>query len=156
MHANFNLELAQSTAQIAFFSYRDAASMKTLAVVTMFFLPGSFISALFSTNCFEWNSVDLRSSTIGVKTTPQMSLYWAITIPLTVVTFVLYFLWLALQKRERDNMVKDQMQQRDFGDLRLERTMTPASLEEAEARKLSRRAMTMLEKRGSAPGGLTW
>jgi hypothetical protein len=68
----------------------------------------------------------------------------------------LYFLWLALQKRERDNMVKDQMQQRDFGDLRLERTMTPASLEEAEARKLSRRAMTMLEKRGSAPGGLTW
>lgn len=123
--------------------------MKTLAVVTMFFLPGSFISALFSTNCFEWAAVDLKSSSIGVKATPQMSLYWAITIPLTVLTFSLYFLWLAFQKRERDNMVKDQKRQKAMGDLRLERSMTPKSLEEAEDRKLARRRMTILEKRGS-------
>ncbi|KAF5127516.1 hypothetical protein E5D57_008449 [Metarhizium anisopliae] len=142
-HANFNLELSRSTEQIAFFSYRDAASMKTLAVVTMFFLPGSFISALFSTNCFEWAGVDLRSGSIGVKPTPQMSLYWAITIPLTGLTFVLYVVWLAFQKRERDNMVKDQMRGRDGGDLRLDRSMVPESLEEAEDRKLARTRMTI-------------
>jgi hypothetical protein len=148
--------LSQSTEQIAFFSYRDAASMKTLAVVTMFFLPGNFISALFSTNCFEWASVDLTSSSIGVKSTPQMSLYWAITIPLTVLTFCLYFLWLAFQKHERDKMVKVQEKERALFDHELERSLTPKSLEEAEDRKLARRRMTMMEKRASTFGRQSW
>lgn len=133
--------------------------MKTLAVVTMFFLPGSFISALFSTNCFEWAGVDLKSSSMGVKTTPQFGLYWAITLPLTVMTFVLYFVWLAFQKRERDRMVQHQEQkqgQRNLDGLQLERSFTPKSLEEAEGRKLARRRMTMMEKRHSTFGGRSW
>lgn len=97
-----NYQLSHHMSQTAEFSYRDAASMKTLAVVTMFFLPGSFVSALFSTELFAWDSVDQRASTIGVPTTPQLTLYWAVTIPLTVLTFLLYFLWLWYQKRERE------------------------------------------------------
>lgn len=76
--------------------------MKTLAVVTMFFLPGSFISALFSTSLFDWDSRDLLSKSMGVNTTPQFGLYWVITIPLTVITFLLYFLWLWFLKRDLD------------------------------------------------------
>ncbi|KAL7939864.1 hypothetical protein V8C35DRAFT_287912 [Trichoderma chlorosporum] len=41
-----NLDLAES-------QHRDSLSMKTLAIVTMVFLPGSFISALFSTSMFD-------------------------------------------------------------------------------------------------------
>lgn len=74
--------------------------MKTLAIVTMFFLPGSFISAIFSMPMFEWGDIDKSSSNIGVGLMPQFSLYWAITVPLTVATFILYFLWLRAQKRE--------------------------------------------------------
>lgn len=47
--AMHNIKLSKATHEIASFSYRDSASMKTLAVVTMFPLPGSFIFALFST-----------------------------------------------------------------------------------------------------------
>lgn len=101
-----NYKLSHHMSQTAEFSYRDAASMKTLAVVTMFFLPGSFVSALFSTDLFAWDDLNSSSSAIGVPTTPQMTLYWAVTIPLTVVTFVLYFLWLWYQKNERKRNFK--------------------------------------------------
>lgn len=49
---------------------------------------------------FQWDKVDKESSEIGVKLLPQFNLYWAITVPLTVVTFMLYFVWLWFQKRE--------------------------------------------------------
>ncbi|KAK0385987.1 hypothetical protein NLU13_5706 [Sarocladium strictum] len=108
--AFLNYKLSHHMAQIAEFSYRDAASMKTLAVVTMFFLPGSFVSALFSTQLFAWDNVDQHSNSIGVPTTPQLTLYWAVTIPLTVLTFTLYFLWLWYQKRERERNFKTDAQ----------------------------------------------
>lgn len=74
--------------------------MKTLAIVTMFFLPGSFISAIFSMPMFDWSDIDKSSTSIGVGLMPQFSLYWVITVPLTVATFALYFLWLRAQKKE--------------------------------------------------------
>lgn len=49
---------------------------------------------------FEWDQVDKASSSIGVGLLPQFGLYWAITVPLTVATFVLYFAWLLFLKRE--------------------------------------------------------
>lgn len=78
--------------------------MKTLAFVTMFFLPGSFVAALFSTNCFGWDNLDPEDSSIGVPSTPQFKLYWAITIPMTVLTFLLYFAWLGFQVYQRNKM----------------------------------------------------
>ncbi|KAF5022414.1 hypothetical protein F66182_5554 [Fusarium sp. NRRL 66182] len=94
-----------SNSIISISTLRDAASMKTLAFVTMFFLPGSFISALFSTDLFDWENAETGG--IGVPSTPQFRLYWAITIPLTITTFILYFIWAEFssfdrsQKRER-------------------------------------------------------
>ncbi|KAJ4313114.1 hypothetical protein N0V84_009595 [Fusarium piperis] len=95
MSMNYSL----SNTLISISTLRDAASMKTLAFVTMFFLPGSFISALFSTEVFDWDGV--KKGAIGVPATPQFGLYWAITIPLTVVTFLLYFLWAECSSYER-------------------------------------------------------
>ncbi|PNY25415.1 Uncharacterized protein TCAP_04660 [Tolypocladium capitatum] len=137
-----NLKLSQSTHEIAYSSYRDSSSMKTLAVVTMFFLPGSFISALFSTPCFDWAGVDHLSNGIGVKPTPQFSLYWAITIPLTVVTFTLYLVWLWVQKREKNRV---------FG-AKAARLQTDSDgdrdVEEAEGQSLARtRRQTLMARR---------
>ncbi|KAL7959917.1 hypothetical protein V8C34DRAFT_98957 [Trichoderma compactum] len=106
-----NLDLAES-------QHRDSLSMKTLAIVTMVFLPGSFISALFSTSMFDWDSVDPTSNSIGVRTMPQFGLYWAITIPLTFVTFLLYFFWLRMMKQQRDRKKQsfDQLSAEEKGD----------------------------------------
>jgi hypothetical protein len=99
--------VAVTSQEIAVIGQRDAASMKTLAVVTMFFLPGSFISALFSTPLFDWDNVDMSNwSKIHVGTAPQFVLYWLVTVPLTMLTFGLYIMWLKRQRNEREKMVK--------------------------------------------------
>jgi hypothetical protein len=124
--------------------------MKTLAIVTMFFLPGSFISALFSAPFFAWDELNNRDYRhIGVRTTPQFNLYWAITIPITVLTFILYFSWVFYQKYSRSR-----------GDPTLNEKATPTQpplaannnmnnvpiriSSEAERHKLSRRRATLL------------
>ncbi|KAM3556462.1 hypothetical protein MY1884_005047 [Beauveria asiatica] len=99
------IELAKSSHQIARASYRDSSSMKTLAIVTMFFLPGSFVSAMFSMPMFKWDKADPDSSSIGVGLLPQFGLYWVITLPLTIATFCLYLMWLWYLTRQRDREV---------------------------------------------------
>ncbi|OAA51383.1 hypothetical protein BBO_01330 [Beauveria brongniartii RCEF 3172] len=99
------IELAKSSHQIARASYRDSSSMKTLAIVTMFFLPGSFVSAMFSMPMFKWDKANPDSSAIGVGLLPQFGLYWAITLPLTIATFCLYLMWLWYLTRQRDREV---------------------------------------------------
>ncbi|KAK0705473.1 hypothetical protein B0H67DRAFT_498815 [Lasiosphaeris hirsuta] len=90
-------ETASATRSIAKDSLRDSSSMKMLALVAMFFLPGSFVAALFSTPLFEWDEVGAGG--IGVATRPQFVLFWAVAVPLTVLTFVLYGVWIVAQKR---------------------------------------------------------
>jgi hypothetical protein len=95
-------KVAEASREIAVYSYRDASSMKTLAIVTMFFLPGSFISSLFSSQLFDWDSVDKQDwGTISVKATPQWKLYWAVTAPLTLVVFLIYLVGYYLVRRQR-------------------------------------------------------
>ncbi|KAM7198326.1 hypothetical protein V8F33_005117 [Rhypophila sp. PSN 637] len=99
-------ETANATRSIAKDSLQDASSMKMLALVAMFFLPGSFVAALFSAPVFDWDSSTSAGSSagtgaggLGVPTKPGFKLFWAIAVPLTVVTFGLYGMWIWLQKK---------------------------------------------------------
>jgi hypothetical protein len=94
-------ETASATRSIAKDSLQDSSSMKMLALVAMFFLPGSFVAALFSAPLFDWDSANSNSdrSSITVGTKPQFALFWAVAVPLTVVTFGLYAMWIVMQKK---------------------------------------------------------
>ena len=73
--------------------------MKSLAVVTMVFLPGTFVATLFSMPFFDWHgSENLSASGLGI--------YWATAIPLTVVTLSIWIVWTYLQSVQirRQNM----------------------------------------------------
>ncbi|KAK1765327.1 hypothetical protein QBC33DRAFT_612626 [Phialemonium atrogriseum] len=99
---------ASSIRSIAQSSQDDSSSMKMLALVAMFFLPGSFVAALFSTSLFDWDGAarsDDRSS-IGIGLRPQFGLFWAVTLPLTAVTFGLYTVWIISQRRKRKRKEK--------------------------------------------------
>ncbi|KAK4120347.1 hypothetical protein N657DRAFT_625238 [Parathielavia appendiculata] len=94
-------DTASATRSIAASSLQDSSSMKMLALVAMFFLPGSFVAALFSAPLFAWDEA-LASGEIAVATRPQFALFWAVTAPLTAVVFVLYGVWMCIQgRRER-------------------------------------------------------
>ncbi|GAB1312587.1 hypothetical protein MFIFM68171_02797 [Madurella fahalii] len=92
-------DTAKATRSIAASSLQDSSSMKMLALVAMFFLPGSFVAALFSTPLFAWDEA-LGSGSISVGTRPQFALFWAVTAPLTALVFVLYAVWMYVQKKK--------------------------------------------------------
>jgi len=91
-------ETASATRSIAKDSLQDSSSMKMLALVAMFFLPGSFVAALFSAPLFDWEGAT-GSAAIGIGTKPQFKLFWAVAVPLTVGTFALYAMWIVMQKK---------------------------------------------------------
>ncbi|TVY43824.1 hypothetical protein LOCC1_G004859 [Lachnellula occidentalis] len=79
-----NSKIAYTSAMIATESKKDSSAMKAIAVLTMIFLPGTFIATIFAMPLFNWdnNAHPLFND--------NFKYYWAIAIPLTL--FVL-FLW---------------------------------------------------------------
>ncbi|KAH6848419.1 hypothetical protein B0I37DRAFT_163950 [Chaetomium sp. MPI-CAGE-AT-0009] len=91
-------DTASATRSIAASSLQDSSSMKMLALVAMFFLPGSFVAALFSAPLFAWDEA-VAAGGMAVGTRPQFALFWAVTAPLTALVFVLYGVWMCVQSR---------------------------------------------------------
>lgn len=68
----------------------DSNSMKTIAVVTLFFLPGTFISSIFSTGVFDFFARVPEHS----KTTSSWAwIYLLTSILLTAVVLALWLIW---------------------------------------------------------------
>jgi hypothetical protein len=92
---------------IAAASKRDSSAMKTIAVVTMVFLPGAYIAVsgshsftyyklvadcqtqtLFSMSMFNWHAKD------GDKVlSDNFWIYWAFTLPVTALVLLVWATW---------------------------------------------------------------
>ncbi|KAF3911089.1 hypothetical protein AA313_de0205670 [Arthrobotrys entomopaga] len=92
-HQN-EISLAQSHAVAA-----DASAMKSIAIITVLFLPATFVSAIFSMTFFNNNggggsggsSSDMPSSDSDSQTwsvLPQFWIYWAFAVPLTLFAMI--------------------------------------------------------------------
>ncbi|KZO94452.1 hypothetical protein CALVIDRAFT_538907 [Calocera viscosa TUFC12733] len=66
----------------------DSTSMKSIAVLTMFFLPSTLVASLFSMPLFNWNAGPEESVT-GTRAW----IYLAVTLPLTAFVLCLWWLW---------------------------------------------------------------
>ncbi|OBT38898.1 hypothetical protein VE00_10782 [Pseudogymnoascus sp. WSF 3629] len=78
----------------------DSAAVKTISVLGLAFLPGTFICALFSTSFFNFSpgsGTDPQHWTISEK----FWIYWAVAIPLTVATVACWFMWQRLNSSLR-------------------------------------------------------
>ncbi|GAQ09477.1 hypothetical protein ALT_6798 [Aspergillus lentulus] len=71
-------------------SQKDSAMMKTVAFVSMVYLPGTFISGLFGTNFFNLSNDGGAKSWIM---SGNFWLYWVITLPLTLATVLVWASW---------------------------------------------------------------
>ena len=83
---------AEYTAAIAVDGKHDGTAMKTVAILGIVFLPGTFVATLFSLDIFRWGDNDQRK-TSSLTVLPTIWIYWAVTVPLTVVTFLVWALW---------------------------------------------------------------
>lgn len=116
---------AEYTAAIAVDGKRDSIAMKTIAILGIVFLPGTFVAALFSSNMFKWGDADSGESS-SLTVSPSMWIYWAITVPLTVLTFLLWVFWF---RRENHKSSKR---------LTIYRTKPPIESESATAKRIEK------------------
>ncbi|KAL9622121.1 MAG: hypothetical protein Q9160_003464 [Pyrenula sp. 1 TL-2023] len=94
-------EIASDSRLLALAAQRDSLSVKSLAVVTMVFLPGTFVSSLFSIPLFDFDATSpgniYRQSFWG----PRLLVYAIVTVPLMMLTFAVCGLWLYYQSFQR-------------------------------------------------------
>ncbi|KAI5464434.1 hypothetical protein BGZ63DRAFT_377645 [Mariannaea sp. PMI_226] len=83
---------AEYTAAIAVDGKRDSIAMKTISILGIIYLPPSFVATLFSINMFNWGGTDGNESS-SMTVSPNMWVYWAVSVPLTVVTCLVWVLW---------------------------------------------------------------
>lgn len=86
---------AEYTAAIAVDTKRDSIAMKMIAVLGIVFLPGTYIATLLGMNMFTWSDADSEEIS-SLKVSPGMWIYWVITVPLTILTFIV---WLLLSRK---------------------------------------------------------
>lgn len=79
---------ARTSVEIGRAAQKDSAAMKTVAFLTLAFLPATFISAVFSTSFFNFDGGE-AAWTVSDK----LWIYWAVAIPVTVFTILLWYFW---------------------------------------------------------------
>jgi Mg2+ and Co2+ transporter CorA len=82
-----NKKIAELTAKLAQRTQRDSSSMITIAAVTMFFLPGTFVASIFSTIFFSFDEK-------GIKVSSRWWIFPTAVVPSTVLVFVIWLGWL--------------------------------------------------------------
>lgn len=81
------IEIAQASKSIAQESKRDSSSMKTLAVATMIYLPGTSVAAIFAMPMFDWTAPASRI------VNPRIWVFFCVSLPLTILTFLAWRSW---------------------------------------------------------------
>jgi len=84
--------------------------MKTLAAVTVVFLPGTFVASFFAMPLFNWDA-DRNSAILKGR----FWIYWAVSIPLTLVTIIIWLSWThrqtllhrAQDRKDREKIVQE-------------------------------------------------
>ncbi|KAK6005271.1 hypothetical protein QM012_008050 [Aureobasidium pullulans] len=102
---------AKTNVDIAMATKDDGAAMKTIAVVTMLFLPATFVSAVLGMNFFNF-SPDEHGGHMTYS--HDLWIYFVISIVLTAVLFVLWWIWqnyrqkvLASSRLEQNNAMEN-------------------------------------------------
>ena len=101
-----NIDVAKDSKAIAEAAKRDSASMKTIAVLGTVFLPGAFVSALFAIPLFDWDAPRV------VK--PRFWIFWAVTVPLTAVVILGYWVWTKWSGRKEDARVREEEREKEY------------------------------------------
>jgi hypothetical protein len=88
-----NFKISEELKVMAEASAQDSTAMVFISLVTLFFLPATFLSSLFSTTFFNFQYP------VPSTVSSFQWLYWAITLPLTMALWLIYLLWTKRKQR---------------------------------------------------------
>ncbi|KAI0166171.1 hypothetical protein GGR57DRAFT_445686 [Xylariaceae sp. FL1272] len=97
--SKLNLEMAAQQRRLAHASKRDSTSMKTLSLLGAVFLPGTFLSSVFSMTFFDFKVAG------NSEVSQELWIYFVITIPLTLAIVLAW--WALDRRREKRYAVED-------------------------------------------------
>ncbi|KAK3389266.1 hypothetical protein B0H63DRAFT_463294 [Podospora didyma] len=113
--SRLSLELAIQQQRMADSSRRDSISVKTLTLMGSVFLPGAFMSSLFSTTFFDFG-IDMNG-----PVSTRLWIYFIVTVPLTAV---IVCSWFHFDKKLTQKVVDDNATEVDVRMHQLERRIT--------------------------------
>ncbi|KAH7087012.1 hypothetical protein FB567DRAFT_629057 [Paraphoma chrysanthemicola] len=96
-----NLLMAKTQTDIARITEADSFAMRTIAIMSIFFLPGTFVSSFFSMDMFDWQA-SKGTSVISSR----FWIYWAVTVPLTILVLSIWFWHRAHHEKTRRSAAK--------------------------------------------------
>ncbi|KAK8101340.1 hypothetical protein PG999_011714 [Apiospora kogelbergensis] len=79
----------------------DSAAMKTIATLTLIFLPPTFISSVFSMSFFKFDT------DTGWTMSNNFWIYWVWAIPMTLITSALWYYWQKQTTPEQSQVAED-------------------------------------------------
>ncbi|KAH3938453.1 hypothetical protein HBH53_257690 [Parastagonospora nodorum] len=89
----------ETAVEIAFTTSQDSRIMRSISLVTMVFLPGTFFATVFSMSFFDWNDEDGKASV-----SKHLWIYVVVTVMFTAITIgIWYFFVLFRRSRPVDN-----------------------------------------------------
>ncbi|KAF8861131.1 hypothetical protein BDZ45DRAFT_587512 [Acephala macrosclerotiorum] len=80
--------ISEQSKQIAEYTQLDSAAMKTIAALSMAFLPGTAVAAILSMGSFFQSEVGG-----SIVVSPKFWVYWLVTIPVTLAVFGSWGVW---------------------------------------------------------------
>jgi hypothetical protein len=92
--------MAAEQRKLAHASKRDSAAMKTISLLGAIFFPGAYLASVFSMTFFNFQNES------GSVLSNNFWIYWAFTIPFTIVIVAIWYLW---EKRREIKYDKEDM-----------------------------------------------
>ncbi|PVH79935.1 hypothetical protein DL98DRAFT_419531, partial [Cadophora sp. DSE1049] len=84
--------IAADSREISAAAKQDSSAMKTIAIMTMLFLPGTFVAAFFAMPLLNW-AAGLSEHEKGRVINPRFKYYWIVTLPLTFLVLAGWKIW---------------------------------------------------------------
>ncbi len=110
--SRLNYSVARSSQQIAAASKRDSSAMKTISILTLVFLPGTFVSAVFSTEIFDFGEGHAGYGRVAKAWWIYMLCCLLLT-ALTVGVWAGWMVWRLNKSREEERREMEDLQHDD-------------------------------------------
>ncbi|KAK5657410.1 hypothetical protein OQA88_2980 [Cercophora sp. LCS_1] len=136
--SRLSLDIAVQQRRLAHDTRRDSTSMKTLTLMGAMFLPGAFLSSMFSMSFFNFGN-DLDGSV-----SPRLWIYFATFIPLTMLVLGI---WWMLDKHD--------VKKRDAEETEAEMNKLESRIMEGIRRKTGARVQSELHTHGHQGSGIS-
>lgn len=146
--SRLNYSVARSSRQIAAASKRDSSAMKTISILTLIFLPGTFVSAIFSTEVFDFNGSDVGYGKIAKAGWIYLLCSLMLTL-LTVGIWAGWMVWRLNKAAEEEKKEMEELQRNEFEAQRNSIKTSPRRSNDWPVEVLSPVRSSSVQQRGS-------